>query len=247
MQLNKIKKRVFPFVLLFGFMLHIPFAFAYTNKIVKVKTVSEISTISEESTILSGLYLKLNLNLKGLSEDAYNNAIKGFLALKAKGEFKKTNILSIVDFTRPSTEKRLYVIDILNEKVLFNTYVSHGRGSGKNMAEDFSNIPESFQSSLGFYETSGTYEGKNGYSMKLSGLENGFNNKAEERAIVMHGANYVSENFIHSNGFLGRSWGCPALPQELNKPVINTIKGGTCFFIYSNNHNYLAKSKIINS
>ncbi len=244
MQINTIKKRVFPFILLFGFMLHIPFAFAYTNKIVKVKILTEKS---EESTTLSGLYIKLHLDVKGLSEAAYNNAVKGFLALKAKGEFKKTNILSIVDFTRPSTEKRLFVIDILNEKVLFNSYVSHGRGSGKKMAEDFSNIPESFQSSLGFYETSGTYEGKNGYSMKLNGLEKGFNNKAEERAIVMHGADYVSENFIHSNGFLGRSWGCPALPQELNKPIINTIKGGTCFFIYSDNQNYLAKSKIINS
>ena len=244
MHLNSLKTRVFPFLLVFGFMLHLPFAFSSTNKIVKLNTVD---VVNDESEVLNSLYEKLELNLKGLSHEAFDNAIKGFENLKEKGEFKNTSILSIVDFTRPSTEKRLYVIDIANEKVLFNTYVSHGRGSGKTMAEDFSNVPESYKSSLGFYETSGTYQGKNGYSMKLTGLEKGFNNKAEERAIVMHGADYVSKNFIRSNGFLGRSWGCPALPQELNKPVIDKIKGGTCFFIYSNNANYLAKSKIINS
>lgn len=231
-------------LLVFGFMLHLPFAFSINNKAL---SFTSHTTEKNELSVLENLYEKLELSNKGLSSEAFEHAIKGFLVLKEKGEFLNNKILSIVDFTKPSTQKRLYVIDLENEKVLFNTYVSHGRGSGQKMAETFSNIPESFQSSLGFYETKGTYEGKNGYSMKLCGLEKGFNNKAEDRAIVMHGADYVSEKFIRSTGYLGRSWGCPALPQELNKPVIEKIKGGTCFFIYSHNNNYLSKSKIINA
>ncbi|RYG34159.1 MAG: murein L,D-transpeptidase catalytic domain family protein, partial [Chitinophagaceae bacterium] len=156
-------------------------------------------------------------------------------------------VLTIVDFSLPSNEKRLFVIDVEEEKVLFNTYVAHGRGSGEKMAQRFSNVPESFQSSLGFYSTSSTYQGKHGYSLRLSGLEPGFNNLAEERAIVIHSADYVSEGFIRTKGYLGRSWGCPALPEKLNKPIIDEIKNGSCLFIYSPNNNYLKKSKLLNA
>ena len=131
--------------------------------------------------------------------------------------------------------------------MLFNTYVAHGQNSGKEFANRFSNAPESFQSSLGFYETSETYQGKNGYSMHLTGLEKGINDKADQRAIVMHGAPYVSENYIHSQGYIGRSWGCPAVPEKHNKPIIDRIKNGTCLFIYAGNKTYSRKSKILNS
>ena len=139
------------------------------------------------------------------------------------------------------------MLDVNSFKILFNTYVAHGRNTGEAYANKFSNKPDSYQSSLGFYLTEGTYNGKNGFSMQLEGMEYGINNRAEERAIVVHGAAYVSEGFIKSRGYIGRSHGCPALPEKLNKPIIEKIKNGSCLFIYSNDKNYLQQSKILNT
>jgi hypothetical protein len=196
---------------------------------------------------LSMVYDSLNLDALGLSAEAFQYAVKGFEKLKQKGRLMNQNIISIVDFTKPSYQKRLFVIDLNRYKVLFNTYVAHGQNTGREWARNFSNTPESFQSSLGFYVTSGTYIGKNGFSMQLQGQESGFNDKAGDRAIVMHGAPYVSEGYIKSMGFIGRSHGCPAVPEKLNKPIINTIKNGSCLFIYSDNKSYLNRSRLINS
>lgn len=233
------------------FMLHLPFAFSTSKPLIVINQIaSSYETANEgigRSEAIATLYTNMQLGLKGLSEEAFTAAMNGFDKLTENGKILRDNLITIVDFTRPSTQKRMFVIDMVNEKILFNTYVAHGQGSGKMYAEKFSNIPESYQSSLGFYETSGTYIGKNGYSMKLRGLENGINNKAEERAVVVHGAPYVSENFIHSNGYLGRSHGCPALPENLNRPIIDKIKNGTCLFIYSKKANYLNRSKVLNS
>ncbi|MEJ7627745.1 MAG: murein L,D-transpeptidase catalytic domain family protein [Ferruginibacter sp.] len=233
------------------FMLHLPVAFSSTKPLI-FKTSdnpvsSVINNIVSRTEYFAALYNNMDLSVMGLSEDAFNYAMKGFDNLVNNGKIGNTRIITIVDFTKPSSKKRMYVIDVLNEKVLFYTYVAHGQKSGKEFANQFSNIPESYQSSLGFYETSTTYTGKNGYSMKLKGLENGINNKAEERAVVVHGAPYVSESFINTKGYLGRSWGCPALPEKLNKPIIDKIKNGTCLFIYSKNDNYLNKSRVLNS
>ncbi|MCX6293990.1 MAG: murein L,D-transpeptidase catalytic domain family protein, partial [Sphingobacteriales bacterium] len=131
--------------------------------------------------------------------------------------------------------------------LLFNTYVAHGQNSGYAMAEKFSNKASSLQSSLGFYETSSTYLGKHGYSLKLEGLEKGINDNAMERSIVMHGASYVSEGIIKIKGYLGRSWGCPAVPEKYSKPIIDKIKNGTCIFIYANNSMYFHQSKLLQS
>ena len=114
------------------------------------------------------------------------------------------------------------------------------------MASNFSNALQSYKSSLGFYQTLGTYMGGHGYSLRLEGLEKGINDNANRRDIVIHGAPYVNESLIRSQGYIGRSWGCPALPENLNKPIINTIKNGTCLFIYGNNKSYVKRSKIIN-
>ncbi|MEO7265635.1 MAG: murein L,D-transpeptidase catalytic domain family protein [Ferruginibacter sp.] len=205
-----------------------------------------LALTSENSTLLN-LYASLNLSEKGLSQDAFDHAIKGFSYLKSKGKIINENIITIVDFTLSSTKKRLFIIDIEKQEILFNTYVAHGQKTGEEFAKKFSNNPESYQSSPGFYITSDTYNGKNGYSMHLLGQESGFNDKANERAIVMHGAPYVSEGFIKSRGFLGRSWGCPAVPENLNKPIIEKIKNGSCLFIYTNDDNYLSHSKILKS
>jgi hypothetical protein len=193
------------------------------------------------------LYDSLQLQDLGLSAEAFNYAVKGYETLKEQGKVHNDRVLSIIDFTKPSSEKRLFILDVKSFKILFNTYVAHGRNTGEAFANKFSNKPDSYQSSLGFYITEGTYTGKNGYSMQLEGMENGFNNKAGERAIVVHGAPYVSEGFIRARGYIGRSHGCPALPENLNKPIIEKIKNGSCLFIYSNDKHYLQQSKLLNT
>jgi L,D-transpeptidase catalytic domain len=250
----KFKKTYVFFSVILAFIIHLPVAFAQPiMKNMMPRNISDTDTIKEpvvtdiKGNMASKVYDSLKLNLHGLSEHAFQCAMKGFDYLVQKGKIANDHIISIVDFTKPSSQKRLFVIDLEKYKILFNTYVAHGQGSGGEMATKFSNIPESLQSSLGFYKTSSTYIGKNGFSMKLDGLENGINDNANERAIVMHGAPYVSAEVARSQGYIGRSWGCPAVPEELTKPIIEKIKNGSCLFIFSENNNYLHKSRIINS
>ena len=155
------------------------------------------------------------------------------------------DILTVIDFTKPSTEKRLFVIDLKLKKILFISYVAHGRNSGEKYATSFSNREGSFKSSLGFYKTENTYYGKNGYSLVLDGLERGINDKAKERAIVMHGATYADPSTIRSCGRLGRSLGCPALPLAVSKKIIDTIKGGTLLYIHGDDKTYASRSTFI--
>ena len=199
------------------------------------------------SSLSMQLYEKLNLESLGLSSQAYFHAIIGFEKMQNAGKFCGQHLLSIIDFTKPSSQKRLFVIDLQEEKILFNTYVAHGQNSGNLYAVKFSNKPSSFQSSLGFYETNDTYLGKHGYSLHLNGLEKGINDKADERAIVIHGAAYVSEGIINMQGYIGRSWGCPAIPEKLSKPIIDKIKEGTCLFIFANDNQYLEHSQVFKS
>lgn len=196
------------------------------------------SIVSEKNN----LYHQLQLSQLGLGEEVFEEAITGWETLSGKRQIEKLNILSIADLSQSSNSKRLYVIDIEQKKVLFNTYVAHGRNSGEKYALSFSNDPDSYKSSLGFYLTENTYEGTHGLSMKLKGIEKGFNDMAEQRGIVLHGAPYVSEQFINEYGRLGRSQGCPAVPEELCKPIINSIKDGSCFFIFYPDSGYLRKS-----
>lgn len=165
------------------------------------------------------------------SFDCFNLALDGFHLLKEKGLVQK-NILTLVDFSLSSNLKRLWVIDLDKNIILFQTLVAHGRNTGEEFAQVFSNQAESFKSSVGFYSTGEIYDGKHGMSLKLDGLEKGLNDKARERAVVMHGADYVSESFIKQNKRLGRSLGCPALPVEMNAKIINVIKDKSCLFIY---------------
>lgn len=240
------------------FILHLPFVFA------KVKSFHELLPAKPGNRLVMAatgpgmaaativpsramMYDSLRLGLLGLTRQAYDNALRGFNNLLHAGKIANSNIISIIDFSKPSTEKRLFVIDVRNSKLLFNTYVAHGVNSGREMANEFSNSPESNKSSLGFYETENTYIGKNGYSLHLVGLERGINDNAYDRAIVMHGAGYVNEGFIRSQGYLGRSWGCPAVSPKLSKPIIDKIKNGTCLFIYNPDKYYLSHTKVINA
>jgi hypothetical protein len=192
-------------------------------------------------------YAVWNLSAAGISEEAFNEALKGYNYLLQKKLLNNTGVLTIVDYSKPSSQKRLYVLDMNEGKILFNTLVAHGRNSGLEYATNFSNSGESHKSSLGFFVTMNTYFGNNGYSLKLQGCEKGINDKALQRAIVLHGAAYVDESFVRSNGFLGRSYGCPAVPEKISKPIIKTIKNGSCMFLYHPTKKYSAVSKILNS
>jgi hypothetical protein len=165
-------------------------------------------------------------NLKSFTE-----ALKGFYQLKEKGLIQK-NILTLVDFSMSSNTKRLWVIDLTTNTILYNSLVAHGRNTGEEFARSFSNSESSFKSSLGFYATGEIYNGKHGMSLKLDGLEKGVNDNARSRGVVMHAANYVSNSFIKNNKRLGRSQGCPAIPEEFLKGIISTIKNKSCLFIY---------------
>lgn len=172
-------------------------------------------------------------------------ALAGYEVLIEDKYISRPEVITIIDFSLPSDKKRLWVLDLINGKVLFRCLVSHGRNSGELMAENFSNTPGSNTSSPGFYSTAETYIGKHGLSLALDGLETGINDKARARAIVMHGADYVSDDFIRKYGRLGRSFGCPAVPVELSKEIIQTIKGGSCLFIYVPKISYTSNSHII--
>lgn len=163
--------------------------------------------------------------------ESFKNALEGFYALKDKGIVKK-DILTLVDFGLSSKVKRLWVIDLSTNTILFNSLVAHGKNSGDDYANVFSNKNESFKSSLGFYITGEVYNGKHGMSMRLDGQESGVNSNARSRSIVMHGADYVSDWFIKGHNRLGRSQGCPAIPMELTPEIINTLKDGSCLYIY---------------
>ena len=156
--------------------------------------------------------------------------------MKKKGNFKK-DILTLIDFSLSSNEKRLWVIDLSTNTIVFNSLVAHGRNTGDEFAKNFSNSSSSFKSSLGFYSTGEVYNGKHGKSLKLDGLEKGINDNARNRGIVIHAANYVSDFFIKAHNRLGRSQGCPALPIEFTEKIINKIKGKSCLYIYYPNSN----------
>ena len=183
-----------------------------------------------------------SMQLEGLVNwKAFRLAVAGFYKI----ENRKREILTLIDFSRPSTEKRLFVFDMKQRKLLFSSVVSHGKNSGENYATSFSNEYGSYKSSLGFYLTESTYQGKNGYSLILDGLEKGINDRARERAIVMHGAAYANPSVVSKGGRLGRSFGCPAVPQKISRPIIDTIKGGSVMYIYAETPDYLAHSSVL--
>jgi hypothetical protein len=179
-----------------------------------------------------------------LNEEVFFKALTGFENLKKAGLLNSdSHLLTVCDFSMSSNTKRLWVIDMNEKKVLFNSLVAHGKNTGEEFATNFSNTESSLQSSLGFYITDATYDGDNGYSLRLLGMDKGFNDAAYKRAVVMHGADYVSEEFAAMHKRIGRSWGCPAIPKALTQPIINTIKGRNCLFIYYPDQNYLSKSE----
>jgi hypothetical protein len=192
---------------------------------------------------LKNIYNELKGADKKPEYEVFRKALIGFYHLQVINKLSKDNeILTIVDFSKSSNTERLWVIDLKEKKIMFNTLVAHGRNTGDEYAANFSNLPNSFMSSIGFYVTGEIYTGKHGLSLRLDGQEKEFNSQARNRAVVMHGADYVSEDFIKRAGRLGRSLGCPAIPVSLHKEIIQTLANKTCLFVYHPDKNYAAKS-----
>lgn len=178
-----------------------------------------------------------------LSYDIFSMAVSGMEKING---VQNKNIITIIDFSKPSTKERFFVIDLQNRRILYKSLVAHGKNSGGNMATSFSNAPRSLKSCLGFFLTAETYSGRYGYSLKLDGLEQGINDNARPRGIVVHGADFVTAEIARQSGLLGRSYGCPALPLNKAKEIIDKISRGSCLFIYANDQKYLQSSAILN-
>ncbi|WP_029038339.1 murein L,D-transpeptidase catalytic domain family protein [Salinimicrobium xinjiangense] len=201
-------------------------------------------TAEEKINLLYEEFAAVNADMP--SRVSFTYALTGYNKLETENKIEN-KLLTIVDFSLPSTEKRMWILNMEDQSILYHTYVSHGQNTGGNMATKFSNTPNSLQSSLGFYVTAETYYGKNGLSLFIDGMEKEFNSKARERYVVIHGADYAKEESIKRLGRLGRSYGCPAVPSEISIDLINTIKGGSALFIYHTNEDYIAKSTYLNS
>jgi len=169
----------------------------------------------------------------GIETDVLEMALGAASCAVKSGVVTGPETLTVIDYSKPSSERRLWVYDLKSKRLLFEELVAHGQGSGANMATQFSNDDESHQTSLGLFVTSDTYVGKNGYSLRLDGLDEGFNDRAYDRAIVMHGAPYVNDEFARRVGRLGRSHGCPALRPEIARPLIDAIKDRSLLYVWS--------------
>ncbi len=205
-------------------------------KLLKSLLFSIVLCFFSVSAVAQNDKANLNPNVLKLAYTAYGCAV-------SKG-VSNPKTLTIIDYSLPDNKKRLWVIDVLSKKVLFNSLVAHGKGSGDLVPKHFSNSPQSHMSSLGLFLTDYTYHGQNGYSLRLQGLEKGFNDMAFSRAIVMHGGWYVSEAMAQQ-GRIGRSWGCPAVPKQMVKPIVDTIKNGNLVFAYYPDNHWLKQSKFL--
>ena len=181
----------------------------------------------------------------GLSPKVLQLALNAATCAENRGLVKRRDLLTVIDYSLPSSEPRLFIFNMITHKLLFRELVAHGKNSGGDRASFFSNSSSSLASSLGLYVTADTYVGKNGYSLRLKGLEEGINDMAWDRAIVMHGAYYVSREAIKALGRLGRSWGCPAVRAEIADKIINTVRGGSPIFAYYPDKNWLATSAFL--
>lgn len=203
-------------------------------------------TLSEEnSSKTENIYNEFSSNNSNMPElSVFEKAMNGYAKLQKKG-LVKNQLLTVVDFGLSSKKKRMWIMDMTTKMVIFHTYVSHGKNTGAEFATNFSNTVNSLQSSLGFYVTGETYHGQNGLSLFIDGQEKGFNTNARKRYVVIHGADYAEPSFIDRIGYLGRSYGCPAVPNTIAKDLIETIKGESVVYIHKEDENYLENSALI--
>jgi hypothetical protein len=191
---------------------------------------------------IDNIYASAHLQESGLGFEIFKKAVTGFINLKNNKELPGgSSVVTVIDFNKPSHQKRMWIVDLINKGLILNTWVAHGEGSGNDVANRFSDRNDSHKSSLGFYVTDGIYYGKHGRSLRLDGMDAGFNKNARKREIVVHGADYVGQDIIETKGRLGRSFGCPAVSTEVADQVIDAIKDKTVIFISGNNKKYKSK------
>lgn len=238
---RKVAKRLFP---LFAPLIFSPMASPISTSAAKKNTKSTSKAtvasykIMQFDEVAYSLYNEMELSKSGLKYEIFSKALTGYYNMKHEGKLSGKPVLTMVDFTKSSTQKRLWVVDVEKKELLHHTYVAHGRNSGLEYAENFSNDDKSYMSSIGFYVTQNTYQGKHGLSLRLNGLDEGFNTNALDRCIVIHGAEYANPDIIEKAGRLGRSLGCPALPMEEHQEIINTVKENTAMYIHAANDAY---------
>jgi hypothetical protein len=225
-------------------------AAAEMAKAEEAKRAIRLATMKAEYNLVMntaiGMYDVMGLENEDLSLKAFEYAWLGYHKLLKKGMLHNSDLLTICDFSQSSSKERMYVIDVRNKKVLYKTFVAHGINSGEEFASSFSNQDESCKSSLGFYVTRKTYYGVNGLSLRIDGMDKGFNDNAYRRSIVIHGAPYVSQRILNKYGVMGTTFGCPAIPTEVTQEIIPLVKNGSCFFIYYPSKKYLAQSTVLN-
>jgi hypothetical protein len=224
---------------------------AAAAKAAAAKRVMRMAALAVEHKMVMnsalGMYDVMDLENEDLSLKAFEYAWLGYHNLLKEGKLHKTDLLTICDFSQSSSKERMYVIDVRNKKILYKTFVAHGINSGEEYANAFSNQEESCKSSLGFYITRKTYYGVNGLSLRIEGLDKGFNDNAYKRSIVIHGAPYVSLRILHKYGVMGTTFGCPAIPSEVSDEIIPLVKNGSCFFIYYPSKKYISQSTVLNN
>jgi len=229
------------------------FAFSSTTEINNSRNSKVAPELSVELKVkktfeekIADLYESFSLNNSTMPTlSVFEKAINGYTKLEEAGKVSNP-LLTLIDFDLSSKKKRMWILNMDTKKVVFNTYVAHGKNTGVEFADNFSNRVNSHQSSLGFYVTGETYYGKNGLSLFIDGMEKDFNSKARERYVVIHGADYAEPEFIKRVGRLGRSYGCPAVPNKIAKELIHKIKGKSVVYIHKSNKNYLANSNFLN-
>lgn len=229
------------------------FAFSSTDEINNLNNSTNAPELLVETKTkttfeekVSGLYESFSVKNSTMpSLSVFEKAMSGYYKLKESGKVSNP-VLTIIDFDLSSTAKRMWILNMDSKKVLFNTYVAHGQKTGVEFANKFSNKVNSHMSSLGFYVTGETYYGKNGLSLFIDGMEKGINSNARKRYVVIHGADYAEPSFIKRNGRLGRSYGCPAVPNKIAKNLINTIKGESVVYINKNDDRYTSQSGFLN-
>lgn len=203
-------------------------------------TAMAASSLSNPNSSLQQM-LHLSQKAPQLNQKVLKIALHAYQKASANGAVKKP-LLTVIDYSLPSNQQRMWIFDLSKERLLYNTYVAHGRNSGNDIPHHFSNKFSSKETSLGTYITQDTYFGSKGLSLNLQGLEKGFNDNALDRRVVIHGAWYVEPDFIKRSGHAGRSWGCPSIAQTIAKPLINIIKGGSVIFAYYPDRYYLSHS-----
>ncbi len=222
----------------------ISYQYVTANESGETVTPTTVTKVTDVDGYINNMYHSIDFSgYNKPDSEVFRSALYGYLNLLDAGQLENKDMLTICDFSRSSAEKRMWVIDLARRKVLYNDLVAHGQGSGMEYATKFSNQPNSHQSSLGFYVTDKPYIGGHGKSLRLRGMDNGFNSAAYDRDVVVHGADYVSKDFVASQNRLGRSWGCPAVSNRIASELIDKIEGGSCLFIYYPSQKYLQATR----